>query len=162
MCLSSISDPPQTWRPALKRAAIQGHSPRSALWPPTIRSWSWLPFFAPHSALFIGVEVVVWRGFWVVAPGHQAGFFVGQVVAPGRFEVEGEVSRGLALVGLDAGGWVGSGGIVWSGGWVGNGGGHDAGFCGFIPTTWVESSFSESSPFTWYNREKNSSIFYCL
>lgn len=131
-CCSLMSDPPQNWRPALKSAAIHGHSPGSAFCPPTIRSWSWLPFLVPHcDRLLLPLEI----GDLLVVDvldktGHQVGFLVGHVVAiPGFFEL---VVIGFKVVvdcvgRPDEGGWVGSGGIVWSGGCVGIGGGQVGG-----------------------------------
>ena len=135
-----MREPPQTCRPALNNAAIHGHSPRSAFWPPTIRSCSWLPFLAPHSPLLIGTALVVIKGLGVVAPGHQLGFFVGQVVALGFLVVVGIYIGFCVATGWTGwprrfdGGWVGRGGIVWWGGWVGNGGGQEeSGPCGRNP-----------------------------
>lgn len=44
----SMSEPPQNCLPLLKSTAIHGHSFGLAVCPPTMRSWSWLPFFAPQ------------------------------------------------------------------------------------------------------------------
>lgn len=127
MWCSSMSDPPQNWRPALKSAAIHGHSPGSAFFPPTMRSWSWLPFLAPHCDRLLPPDM----GDLLVVDmldeiGHQVGFFVGHVVAtPGFFELVVIGFKVVDCVGRsDEGGWVGSGGIVWSGGCVGIGGGQ--------------------------------------
>lgn len=48
MCRLSIKDPPQNCLPLLKSATAHGHSFKPASCPPTIRSWSWFPFFDPQ------------------------------------------------------------------------------------------------------------------
>ena len=79
MWTSSIRDPPQNCLPALKSAAIQGHSPSLAFSPPTIRSESiiWFPFLAPQEAELmgekVGAGVVGLEGGKVGADGNDPG-----------------------------------------------------------------------------------------
>lgn len=84
-----------------------------------MRSWSWLPFFAPHcegSALLIAVGDLLVVDVDDDEAGHQVGFFVGHVVArPGFLDVVviGFNVPAVECVGRPGdGGWVGSGGIV--------------------------------------------------
>lgn len=81
----------------------------------------------------------------VGAPGHQAGFFVGQVVPkPGFFVVETGFNVEIVAKSM-FGGCVGNGGKVWSGGCVGIGGGHEPKIGGLGFTVAGSLSFSPVS-----------------